>query len=209
MVAQARIPTVQGVFDMRLFQEAACGLEHVALVLGSCAGSDASAAPVVRIHSECMTGDLFGSLRCDCGPQLQQALTEIGRAGRGVLLYLRQEGRGIGLVNKLKAYALQDQGLDTVQANEYLGFAADLRDFDVAAQMLRQLGVEQVGLLTNNPRKVRALESAGIRVVERREARTAHEPENHGYLLTKVAKLGHLMDWLSPDDLQPHSEEQV
>ena len=148
------------------------GQEHVALVVGAFGGKP----PLVRLHSECLTGDVFGSLKCDCGPQLQEALRIIGAAGGGVLLYLRQEGRGIGLANKLRAYALQDRGLDTVDANRRLGFADDERDYGHAAAMLRALGIDRVRLLTNNPNKVAGLEGAGIEVVERVAAPHADQP---------------------------------
>lgn len=161
--------------------------EHVALVVGR---RDAS-PPVVRLHSECLTGDVLGSLKCDCGPQLHQALHQIADAPWGVLLYLRQEGRGIGLVNKLRAYALQDQGFDTVDANVRLGFAIDARDFSVAARMLDLLGVGAVRLLTNNPDKVAGLEAAGIEVVERLPIILPANPHNERYLATKRDRTGH------------------
>ncbi len=189
--AEARIPTAHGTFTMKLFQEQPSGVEHVAMVMG-----DVTGVALARVHSECMTGDLFGSLRCDCGPQLDFALKHIGEEGKGVLLYLRQEGRGIGLANKLRAYALQDQGLDTVEANLRLGFPADLRRFDVAAMMLAQLGVQAVRLMTNNPRKVATLESHGVKVAERVPVKIAPQSENERYLATKALKLGHHIDWL-------------
>ncbi|OHD01844.1 MAG: GTP cyclohydrolase II [Sphingomonadales bacterium GWF1_63_6] len=161
--------------------------EHVALVVGK---RDAS-PPVVRLHSECLTGDVLGSLKCDCGPQLHQALDQIADAPWGVLLYLRQEGRGIGLVNKLRAYAMQDQGFDTVDANVHLGFAIDARDFSVAARMLDLLGVAQVRLLTNNPNKVTGLEAAGIGVIERLPIILPTNPHNERYLATKRDRTGH------------------
>jgi GTP cyclohydrolase II len=161
--------------------------EHVALVVGK---RDAS-PPVVRLHSECLTGDVLGSLKCDCGPQLHQALDQIADAPWGVLLYLRQEGRGIGLVNKLRAYAMQDQGFDTVDANVRLGFAIDARDFSVAARMLDLLGVAQVRLLTNNPNKVTGLEAAGIGVIERLPIILPTNPHNERYLATKRDRTGH------------------
>ena len=161
--------------------------EHVALVVGK---RDAS-PPVVRLHSECLTGDVLGSLKCDCGPQLHQALHQIAEAPWGVLLYLRQEGRGIGLVNKLRAYAMQDQGFDTVDANVRLGFAIDARDFSVAARMLDLLGVAQVRLLTNNPNKVTGLEAAGIGVIERLPIILPTNPHNERYLATKRDRTGH------------------
>jgi len=161
--------------------------EHVALVVGK---RDAS-PPIVRLHSECLTGDVLGSLKCDCGPQLHQALHQIADAPWGVLLYLRQEGRGIGLVNKLRAYAMQDQGFDTVDANVRLGFAIDARDFSVAARMLDLLGVTQVRLLTNNPNKVAGLEAAGIGVIERLPIILPTNPHNERYLATKRDRTGH------------------
>lgn len=192
LAAQARIPTAHGTFTMKLFREDNSGLEHVAMVMG-----EPGEVALIRVHSECMTGDVFGSLRCDCGPQLELAMHEIGKAGSGIVLYLRQEGRGIGLINKLKAYALQDDGLDTVEANLRLGFAADLRNFGVAARMLEQLGVKAVRLLTNNPRKVATLQAHGINVVERVPARSEPQSENKQYLSTKASKLGHHIDWLT------------
>jgi GTP cyclohydrolase II len=164
------------------------GQEHVALVIGAPGGKP----PLVRLHSECLTGDVFGSLKCDCGPQLKKALKIIGQAGGGVLLYLRQEGRGIGLANKLRAYALQDRGLDTVDANRRLGFADDERDYSHAAAMLRALGLDEVRLLTNNPNKVAGLEAAGIKVVERVPHHMPANPHNADYLATKRKKSGHL-----------------
>ena len=161
--------------------------EHVALVIGQRDGS----VPVVRLHSECLTGDVLGSLKCDCGPQLRGALHEIAHAQWGVLLYLRQEGRGIGLINKLRAYALQDQGFDTVDANVRLGFAIDARDFSVAAQMLKRLSIPQVRLLTNNPEKVKGLEAEGIIVSERVPHAIEANPHNARYLDTKRDRTGH------------------
>ena len=165
------------------------GQEHVALVVGAFAGKP----PLVRLHSECLTGDVFGSLKCDCGPQLKEALHIIGASGGGVLLYLRQEGRGIGLANKIRAYSLQDRGLDTVDANQRLGFADDERDYGHAAAMLRALGIGEVRLLTNNPNKVAGLEAAGIRVVERVAHHMPANPHNADYLATKRKRSGHLL----------------
>jgi len=165
------------------------GQEHVALVVGAFGGQ----APLVRLHSECLTGDVFGSLKCDCGPQLKEALHIIGKAGGGVLLYLRQEGRGIGLINKIRAYSLQDRGLDTVDSNQRLGFADDERDYGHAAAMLRALGIDEVRLLTNNPSKVGGLEAAGIKVVERVPHQMPTNPHNADYLATKRKKSGHLL----------------
>ncbi|MEK8084879.1 GTP cyclohydrolase II [Aquabacterium sp. A3] len=191
LLAEARVPTEHGTFTMKLFKEKSTGLEHVAMVMGDVQGS-----ALVRVHSECMTGDVFGSLRCDCGPQLQFAMSEIGKKGQGVVVYLRQEGRGIGLANKLKAYQLQDQGMDTVEANLHLGFAADLRNFDVAAQILDYLGVSSVHLMTNNPRKVDTLRQHGVKIDERVPVRSDVQSENERYLGTKARKLGHHIDWL-------------
>jgi GTP cyclohydrolase II len=164
------------------------GQEHVALVVGAFAGKP----PLVRLHSECLTGDVFGSLKCDCGPQLKEALHIVGAAGGGVLLYLRQEGRGIGLANKIRAYALQDRGLDTVDANQRLGFADDERDYGHAAAMLRALGIDEVRLLTNNPAKVTGLEGAGIKVAARVPHHMPTNPHNADYLATKRKRSGHL-----------------
>lgn len=191
LLAEARVPTEHGTFTMKLFKEKNTGLEHVAMVMGDVQGS-----ALVRVHSECMTGDVFGSLRCDCGPQLQFAMSEIGKKGQGVVVYLRQEGRGIGLANKLKAYQLQDKGMDTVEANLHLGFAADLRNFDVAAQILDFLGVSSVHLMTNNPRKVDTLRQHGVKIDERVPVRSDVQSENERYLGTKARKLGHHIDWL-------------
>jgi GTP cyclohydrolase II len=165
------------------------GQEHVALVVGAFCGKP----PLVRLHSECLTGDVFGSLKCDCGPQLKEALHIIGANGGGVLLYLRQEGRGIGLANKIRAYALQDRGLDTVEANQRLGFADDERDYGHAAAMLRALGIDTVRLLTNNPGKVEGLEATGIRVAARVPHHMPANPHNADYLATKRKKSGHLL----------------
>ena len=165
------------------------GQDHVALLVGAFGGKP----PLVRLHSECLTGDVFGSLKCDCGPQLKEALRLIGTAGGGVLLYLRQEGRGIGLANKLRAYALQDRGLDTVDANLRLGFSDDERDYAHAAAILRALGIEEVRLLTNNPNKVAALEAEGVKVAERVAHHMPSNPHNADYLAVKRAKSGHLI----------------
>jgi GTP cyclohydrolase II len=170
------------------FRDTATGEEHVALVIGAFGGRP----PLVRLHSECLTGDVFGSLKCDCGPQLHEALRLLGEAGGGVLLYLRQEGRGIGLANKIRAYQLQDRGLDTVDANRRLGFADDNRDYGLAAAMLRALGLSEVRLLTNNPAKLAGLEAAGVRVAERVAHHMPTNPHNADYIATKQGRSGHL-----------------
>ncbi len=174
---------------MHGFEDNETDKEHVMLTLGDVAGGEPLLA---RVHSECLTGDALFSLRCDCGEQLQAAFKAIAEEGRGALLYLRQEGRGIGLLNKIKAYKLQDAGADTVEANEALGFGADLRDYSICKPMLDHLGIERVRLMTNNPRKVKALQEQGVKVVERVAHATPHNPHNQSYLQTKVGKLGHL-----------------
>lgn len=190
IVARAKLP-LEGIPSTQIvaFRASDDGQEHVALVIGAFAGKP----PLVRLHSECLTGDVFGSLKCDCGPQLRQALRIIGDAGGGVLLYLRQEGRGIGLVNKIRAYSLQDRGFDTVEANLRLGFADDERDYGHAAAMLRALGIDEVRLLTNNPKKVKGLESAGIKVADRVAHQMPANPHNVDYLATKRSRSGHLL----------------
>jgi len=190
--AQAKMPTKFGVnFDIHVFESAIDGREHVALVLGR--PEDFKDTPtLVRVHSECLTGDVFASLRCDCGPQLHTALEAIAKEGAGVLLYLRQEGRGIGLINKLKAYQLQDTGLDTVEANKALGFAPDLRQYGIGAQILRAVGVNKMKLLSNNPKKIVGLESFGLEVVERVPLVAGKNSVNEQYLNTKKDKMGHL-----------------
>ena len=188
IAARARLPVRAAESgEMTVFRSDADPLEHVALTLGVRDGS----VPIVRLHSECLTGDVFGSLKCDCGPQLHHALHKIADAPWGILLYLRQEGRGIGLINKLRAYALQDQGFDTVEANLRLGFPIEARNFAIAAEMLRQMNVPAVRLMTNNPEKVAKLEAEGITVVERIPHALPTNPHNEHYLATKRDKTGH------------------
>lgn len=189
-VASSSLPTAWGEFVIHGFEDAGTGKEHVALTMGNVADGK----PVLsRIHSECLTGDALHSLRCDCGAQLDTAMQAIAQEGRGILLYLRQEGRGIGLVNKIRAYQLQDQGADTVQANEQLGFEADMRQYDMLKTMLDHLGITELRLMTNNPRKLQALDDMGILVVDRIPLQTVANPHNRQYLATKADKLGHLL----------------
>ncbi len=187
-IASAALPTRWGRFVLHGFEEAGTGKEHLALTLGDMDGGE----PLLcRLHSECLTGESLGSMRCDCGPQLELAMRRIAEAGRGLILYLRQEGRDIGLLNKIRAYALQDAGADTVEANERLGFEPDSRDYGVAKPMLERFGVREVRLMTNNPRKAAALEAMGVRVAETLPHRTGANPHNEHYLKAKVGKLGH------------------
>lgn len=190
-VESCKLPTPFGMFVMHGFADDANEKEHVVLTMGDITTCEPLLA---RIHSECLTGDALFSLRCDCGPQLQAAMHKIGVVGRGVIFYLRQEGRGIGLINKVRAYALQDCGADTVEANEQLGFGADMRDYSILKPMLEHLNIRTLKLLTNNPRKVKALQDLGINVVERLPHQTGRNPHNQKYLETKKGKLGHLFN---------------
>jgi len=190
-VESSRLPTAWGEFDMHGFEDPQANKEHVVLTLGDVGDG----RPVLtRVHSECLTGDALFSLRCDCGHQLQASLEAIASEGRGALFYLRQEGRGIGLLNKIRAYRLQDAGADTVEANEQLGFGADMRDYSMLGPMCRHLGIRAVRLMTNNPRKVAALEEQGVEVVERIALHTDSNPHNEKYLRTKAGKLGHMFE---------------
>jgi 3,4-dihydroxy 2-butanone 4-phosphate synthase/GTP cyclohydrolase II len=195
--AQAQIPTEQGEFTAITYESLVDGTTHVALVLGEIGEGQRT---LVRVHSECLTGDVFGSMRCDCGDQLKSAVARIGKEGSGVVLYIRgHEGRAIGLTHKLKAYQLQEQGRDTVEANVELGFPADPRDYGIGAQILVDLGVRSMRLLTNNPAKRAGLEGYGLSIVERVPLETRPNPENIQYLRTKREKLGHLLGNLEPE----------
>jgi len=189
-IAQTIIPTEYGEFKLHVYESQIDKLNHIALVMGKL---DPDKPVLVRVHSECLTGDVFGSLRCDCGVQLKKAMGMIKHEGNGVILYMNQEGRGIGLVNKIKAYNLQDKGLDTVEANEALGFAPDLRDYGIGAQILVDLGVKKIRLLTNNPRKIVGLEGYDLQVTERVPLQIPNNPLNKEYLKTKKEKLGHIL----------------
>lgn len=196
--AKATLPTRHGAFQMHVFREGEgdCAKEHVAMVFGDVAGS----AVAVRVHSECMTSEVFGSLKCDCKEQLDYALAEAARRGRGAVLYLRQEGRGIGLTNKVRAYALQEQGHDTVDANRMLGLPDDARNYEAAVAMLDYLGIESVALLTNNPEKVSKLRALGVEVVERVPVIVPPNTYSREYLETKRARMDHLLpNYLAPD----------
>lgn len=190
-IDSARLPTRWGQFDIHGFVEVASGQEHVALSYGKWKPED---VVLIRVHSECLTGDALFSTRCDCGAQLEKALQNIVAKGKGVLLYLRQEGRGIGLLNKIRAYHLQDNGMDTVEANEHLGFDADLRDYAICKLMLDKLDIKRVNLMTNNPKKMAALEAMGIDVVSRTPIDHGVTKDNKNYIRTKTEKLGHEFD---------------
>ncbi len=197
--SEADLPTARGTFKTVVFREKRNNREHVALVMGEVAGKE---GVPVRVHSECLTSEVFGSLKCDCRQQLDRALDFVAQNGTGVVLYLRQEGRGIGLGNKIKAYALQAKGADTLEANRLLGFPDDLRTYDIAADMLRQLGVRSVDLITNNPLKIAGLVEEGIPVRRRIPSRTQHNPHNVGYLRTKRERSGHLIELFVEDDTE-------
>lgn len=202
-LVDVELPTIYGDFTLHAFEERLTGDHHLALVKGKWEEDE---SVLVRVHSSCMTGDIFGSKRCDCGEQLHQALLQVEKEGRGVVLYMNQEGRGIGLVNKLKAYKLQEQGMDTVEANEALGFEPDHRDYGVGAQILRSLNISQMRLMTNNPVKRVGLKSFGLEMVERVPIEVGAYPENVRYLKTKRDKMGHKLEL---EELDPHSPEFI
>jgi len=189
-VEAVKMPTDYGEFDLYLYRSKTDGQHHLALVRGDVAGRK---GVLVRVHSECLTGDVFGSRRCDCGPQLHQALKQVAEAGRGVIVYMRQEGRGIGLAPKIKAYKLQEQGYDTVEANQKLGYGMDLREYGLGAQILVDLGLKTIRLLTNNPKKLVGLVGYGLEIVEQVAIKVKPNPHNARYLKTKRQKMGHLL----------------
>ncbi len=188
--ATAELPTRYGQFQIVAFLNNRDGKEHIAVLHGDVEGAE---NVLTRIHSECLTGDVLGSLKCDCGPQLDQALSEIAQSPAGMVLYMRQEGRGIGLANKILAYSLQDTGLDTVEANRHLGFDDDLRHYDISAEMIKLLGIKSIELMTNNPSKVDGLIEAGVKVIRRKPIKIVPNPFNARYLETKRTKSGHLL----------------
>jgi 3,4-dihydroxy 2-butanone 4-phosphate synthase/GTP cyclohydrolase II len=198
-VASAQMPTDYGFFDSHTYVSKVDGRVHVALTVGIDRPSDNGRFPpieapvLVRVHSQCLTGDVFGSLRCDCGPQLHEAMRRVQAAGRGVILYISQEGRGIGLANKLRAYALQDGGMDTIEANAHLGFRPDEREFGTGAQILHDLGLRQLKVLTNNPKKLMGLQGYGLEIVGQEPIAIEPNPHNQKYLETKRDKMGHLL----------------
>jgi GTP cyclohydrolase II len=195
-IASSLLPTPWGEFSLHGFEDTETRQEHVALTFGDVT----LPGPVLcRVHSECLTGDALFSMRCDCGSQLQAAMQRIAEAGQGIILYLRQEGRGIGLINKIRAYALQDEGADTVEANERLGFDADLRDYTVCKAMFAHFQISQLQLMTNNPVKINAMTKLGLTVVERLSIETGHNDHNARYLATKAGKLGHMLGEQSSD----------
>ena len=189
-VEVVKLPTEYGDFSLHLYRSKLDNQHHLALVAGDVAGKQ---NVLVRVHSECLTGDIFGSRRCDCGPQLHQAMRQVSEAGRGVIVYMRQEGRGIGLAPKIKAYKLQEQGYDTVEANQKLGFGMDLREYGLGAQILADLGLKTIRLLTNNPKKIVGLEGYGLTITQQVPIKVKPNPHNQVYLETKRKKLGHLL----------------